>query len=88
VLRAGHRDCGFPDDASGVVAEDSFSGMSHDQRFEMDAHGFIKIPGVLSPAEVAAVLPIFEGMCASTGFGRDPLGDRGMEALATHPAIG
>ena len=87
MLSAGHRDCGFPDDDSGVAEEDVFSGMSHEQRFEMDIYGFIKIPAVLAPSEIEAMLPLFEAMNAATGFGRDPLDEPSMERLATHPAI-
>eukprot|EP01045_Picozoa_sp_COSAG04_P060579 COSAG04_NODE_30646_length_261_cov_0.950617_1_plen_67_part_01 len=67
MLAAGHRDCGFPDDDSGVAEEDAFSGMSHEQRFEMDLYGFIKVPSVLSASEIQDMLPLFEAMNAATG---------------------
>jgi hypothetical protein len=89
----GVRDAGLPDDDSGVTQADAFSGMTAEQRFMMDAYGYIKVPGVLSPSEVEVMRDgsFSESRGAQPGkFGArraDPLSFPDIESLATTPAI-
>jgi hypothetical protein len=89
----GVRDAGLSDDDCGVAQAEAFSGMTAEQRFMMDAHGYIRVPSVLSPSAVEAMR---DGSFSESrggqpgGFGgrrSDPLSFPDMEALATHPAI-
>jgi hypothetical protein len=95
----GHRDCGLPDDiADQAVVESTpeaeFSGMSAEQRFMMDVHGYIRVTAVVPPNELGPIEEAFERLRGDepndVGFGvrrGDPLADPELEALATHPAI-
>lgn len=89
------RDLGGADEDDSAAATTAFSGMTSEQRFMMDVHGWLKLPSLLAPAEVAAMLHgSFShsrgGEAGGGGFGArksDPLAYPDMEALATHPAI-
>ncbi len=68
--------------------------MTAEQRFMMDVHGYIRVPGVVPPTELGSVKRAFQrlrgGEPNDGGFGvrrGDPLADPELEALATHPAV-
>ena len=76
---------------------DSGSGMTPQQRYLFDCHGFLHLKGVLSPTELTLARAAFErarlrsspsrGIQAPSNVDGEPVREPALEMLATHPAL-
>lgn len=68
-----------------------FAGLSAEQRYLLDAVGFLHLEAVLSPAEVAAARAAFErsnaGRPTAEGSENEGIWEPALEMLATHPKL-